>query len=231
MKKWYRWQDYATVAAGLFTAIAVLWTRQQNMSTTFMLLFGGLLIISGIINLAMPGTPVVEYAQAVLAALLILSPWLGSYTGATGAAWTSWIAGAVALAVEPVAMPSSTMTTVRPVMSMGGCPWRNRATLLANNARSCRSTPCRSSPGTLATEMVRGSRTRTLPSPMAPMATSGWNGTPSFRTTITSIGASSALATSNATGTPPRGRPSTTTFRPRRPASRFPSRRPASDLS
>ena len=108
VKKWYRWQDYATVAAGLFTAIAVLWTRQQNMSTTFMLLFGGLLIISGIINLAMPGTPVVEYAQAVLAALLILSPWLGSYTGATGAAWTSWIAGAVALVVTAAAIKPST---------------------------------------------------------------------------------------------------------------------------
>jgi hypothetical protein len=78
------------------------------MSTTFMLLFGGLLIISGIINLAMPGTPVMEYAQAVLAALLVLSPWLGSYTGATGAAWTSWIAGGVALVVTAVAIKPST---------------------------------------------------------------------------------------------------------------------------
>ncbi|TQJ38180.1 SPW repeat-containing protein [Arthrobacter sp. SLBN-112] len=108
MKKWYRWQDYVTVAAGLFTAIAVLWTRQQDMSTTFMLLFGGLLIISGVINLAMPGTPVMEYAQAALAALLILSPWMGSYTGAMGAAWTSWIAGAVALVVTAAAIKPST---------------------------------------------------------------------------------------------------------------------------
>src|SRR6478609_10364950 len=86
VKKWYRWQDYVAVAAGLFTAVAVLFTRQQNMSTTLMLVFGGLLVVSGIVNLAMPGTPVMEYAQAVLAAVLILSPRLGSYTGATGAA-------------------------------------------------------------------------------------------------------------------------------------------------
>ena len=36
------------------------------------------------------------------------------------------------------------------------------------------------------------------PSPMAPIATSGWNGRPSFRTTMTSSGASSAAATSKA---------------------------------
>jgi hypothetical protein len=108
VKKWYRWQDYVAAAAGLFTAVAVLFTRQENMSTTLMLVFGGLLVVSGIFNLAMPGTPVMEYAQAVIAAVVILSPWLGSYTGATGAAWTSWIAGAVALVVTAVAIKPST---------------------------------------------------------------------------------------------------------------------------
>lgn len=108
MKKWYRWQDYVAAAAGLFTAVAVLFTRQQSMSTTLMLVFGGLLVVSGIINLAMPGTPAMEYVQAILAAGLVLSPWLGTYTGATGAAWTSWIAGAVALVVTAVAIKPST---------------------------------------------------------------------------------------------------------------------------
>jgi len=108
VKKWYRWQDYVAAAAGLFTAVAVLFTRQLNMSTTLMLVFGGLLVVSGIINLAMPGTPAMEYVQAILAAGLVLSPWLGTYTGATGAAWTSWIAGAVALVVTAVAIKPST---------------------------------------------------------------------------------------------------------------------------
>ncbi|MFP5313235.1 MAG: SPW repeat protein [Actinomycetes bacterium] len=108
MKKWYRWQDYVTVAAGVFTAIAVLFTRQQSMSTTLMILFGGLLVVSGIINLAMPGVPAMEWVQAALAALLVLSPWLGTYTGAMGAAWTSWIAGAIALVVTAAAIKPST---------------------------------------------------------------------------------------------------------------------------
>jgi len=106
--KWYRWQDWATVAAGLFTAVAVLWTRQLNLSTTCMLVFGGLLVVSGLVNLAMPGMPAVEYVQAILAAGLVLSPWLGTYTSATGAALTSWIAGGAALVVTAAAIKPST---------------------------------------------------------------------------------------------------------------------------
>lgn len=108
MKKWYRWQDYVTVAAGIFTAAAVLFTRQEGLATILMLVFGGLLAVSGLLNLAMPGTPAIEYVQAVLAAVLVLSPWLGSYTSATGAAWTSWGAGAVALVVTAAAIRPST---------------------------------------------------------------------------------------------------------------------------
>jgi hypothetical protein len=53
------------------------------------------------------------------------------------------------------------------------------------------------------------------PEASAPTATSAFPGAPIFRTTSTSSGASSAVATSYATGTPPRGNPSTvTSFRP-----------------
>ena len=79
--------------------------------------------------------------------------------------------------------------------------------------------------------MISWFRTRTPSSPMAPMPSSGWNGTPSLRTTITSSGAPSARATSKATGTPPRGRPSTTTRCPRRCCSLAASCRPASARS
>lgn len=108
MRKWYRWQDYVTITSGLFTAAAVLFTQQEGMSTTLMLALGGLLTVSGIINLAMPGTPVMEYVQAAVAALLVLSPWLGSYTSAAGAAWTSWIAGVVALVITAAAIRPGT---------------------------------------------------------------------------------------------------------------------------
>ncbi len=66
---------------------------------------------------------------------------------------------------------------------------------------------------------------------MAPIASSGWNGTPSLRTTITSMGTAKAWATSNATGTPPCGRAKTTASSPRKNLSRAAKRRPASRRS
>lgn len=107
MKKWNRWQDWVTVAAGIVAAASVLWTKQEGMSTTLMLVFGSVLVVSGLVNLALPGTPVMEWVQALLAAGLILSPWLGSYATTTGAAWISWIAGGVALIVTAAAIKPS----------------------------------------------------------------------------------------------------------------------------
>ncbi|BCW69944.1 SPW repeat protein [Arthrobacter sp. NicSoilB8] len=108
MKKWTRWQDWVTVVAGLYAALSVIWTKPAGSSTALMLLFGVLLIISGVINLAMPGTPAMEWVQAAFGALLFLSPWLGSYAMQTGAAWTSWITGLVALVVTATAIKPST---------------------------------------------------------------------------------------------------------------------------
>ena len=104
MKKWTRWEDYVAIAAGLYTALSVLWTRQTPTSMTLMLVFGVLLIVTGVLNLAMPGTPWLEYAQAACGVLLFLSPWMGMYTSQVGASWTSWIAGLVAAGVTAAAI-------------------------------------------------------------------------------------------------------------------------------
>lgn len=44
------------------------------------------------------------------AALLVLTHWVGSYTSAAGAAWSSWIAGVVALVVTAAAIRPSTQS-------------------------------------------------------------------------------------------------------------------------
>jgi hypothetical protein len=108
MKKWTRWQDYVAIAIGLYAALATLWTAQGGMSTVLMLVLGGLLVISGAINLAQPGMPAVEYAQAAVGLLLFLAPWFGAYATHTGAAWTSWIGGALAAVVTATAIRPST---------------------------------------------------------------------------------------------------------------------------
>ncbi|WP_433876014.1 SPW repeat protein [Sinomonas atrocyanea] len=104
MRKWTRWEDYVAGVCGLYAALSVLWTRQGGASMALMLVFGVLLVVSGALNLSMPGTPWLEYVQCALGVLLFLSPWMGGYADHAGAAWTSWIAGIVAAAVTAAAI-------------------------------------------------------------------------------------------------------------------------------
>ena len=156
---------------------------------------------------------------------------------ATGTASTTWRAPcrratrSAARAVPPVAMPSSTMITVRPASEVIGRAPRYRRTRRSSSTCSRASTAASCSAVTPPRRTTSGSRTRTPPSPIAPMPSSGCWGIPSLRTTITSRGACSARATSNATGTPPRGSASTTGCSARHGSSRVASARPASRRS
>ncbi|MEA5456453.1 SPW repeat protein [Sinomonas sp. JGH33] len=104
MKKWTRWEDYVAGVCGLVAALSVIVTMPSSAATSLMIVFGILLIASAVLNLSMPGTPWLEYAQAAFGILLFVSPWIGSYTGSAGAAWTSWIAGIVAAGVTAAAI-------------------------------------------------------------------------------------------------------------------------------
>ena len=107
MKRWNRWQDYVAVIAGLYAALSTMWTTQQGSSMVMMIGCGVLLIAAGAWNLSSPGQPVAEWVQMVLGALLFVSPWIAGYTAHTGATWTSWIAGAVALIAGVLALQPS----------------------------------------------------------------------------------------------------------------------------
>jgi hypothetical protein len=107
MKKWTRWQDWVAVTAGLYVALATLWTTPAGASIAIMIVLGVLLIISGLWNLAMPGMVAMEWVQGVLGVLLFISPWVGGYSTATGAAWSSWICGGVAIVVAALALQPS----------------------------------------------------------------------------------------------------------------------------
>lgn len=113
--------------------------------------------------------------------------------------------------VDPVARPSSIRRIVRSRTIAACRPPRNRRSRRSSSRRS-RTTTCSTSAGGMRRSRIRSLlRTLTPPSAIAPMASSGCAGTPSLRTRKTSNGAASLAATSNATGTPPRGSPNTRT--------------------
>ncbi|WP_427016937.1 SPW repeat protein [Pseudarthrobacter sp. P1] len=107
MKRWNRWQDWVAVIVGLYAALSTMWTAQAGASTLLMVGCGVLLIVCGVWNLMSPGMPVAEWVQLALGALLFISPWIGQYSGHMGAAWTSWIGGALALVAAGMALQPS----------------------------------------------------------------------------------------------------------------------------
>lgn len=104
MNKWTRWQDWVAVAVGLYVALSTIWTPQMGASMPIMIVLGVLLVAAGVWSLAMPGLVSMEWIHVALGALLIISPWVGNYSTSAGAAWTSWIAGAIALAAGLLAV-------------------------------------------------------------------------------------------------------------------------------
>jgi hypothetical protein len=109
MKKWTRWEDWVAIAAGLAVAVSTMFVPAMGASVAIMVTLGVLLVISGVVNLAFPGLVAMEYVQGALGVLLIISPWVGGYADAMtfGAAWMSWICGAIAVVVAALAIRPS----------------------------------------------------------------------------------------------------------------------------
>ncbi len=109
MKKWTRWEDWVAIAAGLAVALSTMFLAPMGASVAIMVTLGVLLVISGVVNLAFPGMVAMEYVQGALGVLLIISPWVGGYadTMTFGAAWMSWICGAIAVVVAALAIRPS----------------------------------------------------------------------------------------------------------------------------
>src|SRR5437016_1248533 len=134
--------------------------------------------------------------------------------------------------VAPVANPSSIKITVRPEISGAGLPSRYFSSRRWSSIISRCVIDSIISSAFGSARATSSFKTRTPPDAIAPTASSSNPGTPSLRTMKTSSGTRSACATSYATGTPPRGNPSTiTSSRPAYCVSFSASNRPAADRS
>ena len=109
MKKWTRWEDWVAVAASFAVALSTMFLAPMGSSVAIMVVLGVALAIAGLVNLAWPDMVAMEYVQGAIGLLLIVSPWFGGYvdTMTFGAAWMSWICGAVAVIVAALAIRPS----------------------------------------------------------------------------------------------------------------------------
>jgi SPW repeat len=62
-----------------------------------LIVLGALLAVAALVSLAMPGVVATEWLTVLFGVLLFVAPWVLTYTDRTGASWTSWVVGVVAV--------------------------------------------------------------------------------------------------------------------------------------
>ncbi|GAA4520106.1 SPW repeat protein [Actinoallomurus oryzae] len=99
MKAWTRWQDWVALVAGLYAALSPIWvdTTHEGGAVASLIVLGALLVITSLVSLARAAGAVTEWLIALWGVLLFIAPWVITYTGHSGAAWTSWIVGVIAV--------------------------------------------------------------------------------------------------------------------------------------
>jgi SPW repeat-containing protein len=101
MTAWKRWQDYATMIAGvlLFVSPFVFGETSQGVAAYGAYVLGILLVLSGILVAAMRESGGVELVPAVLGVITFVSPWVLGFAGITVIAWTAWVLGIVVVLI------------------------------------------------------------------------------------------------------------------------------------
>ncbi|MGN9846011.1 SPW repeat protein [Nonomuraea sp. H19] len=107
MKAWSRWQDWATLVAGLYAALSPIWVVSASGAAPSLIVLGALTAIVSLVALANPGVVATEWLNALWGVLLFIAPWAVTYTQDQGASRTSWIVGVVTVALSLTAVPIS----------------------------------------------------------------------------------------------------------------------------
>ena len=105
MRKWTRWQDWVALAAGLYAALAPIWTETDNTATWTMVILGAVTVVVSVWSLAMPDDRISEYIHAVLGVLFFIAPWAMQFTDLNAMAYTAWAVGVITFVMGVWAIP------------------------------------------------------------------------------------------------------------------------------
>ncbi|MPY80849.1 MAG: hypothetical protein GEV04_20915 [Actinophytocola sp.] len=108
VKAWTRPHDWGEVVLGVLFVLSPIVVDTSTTALWTMIILGALIALDGLASLAMPGMVYGEWVQVGLGVLAFIAPWVMSYTDMTGAAWASWVIGALTVAVGVAALPVAT---------------------------------------------------------------------------------------------------------------------------
>jgi len=106
-KAWTRWQDWAALVIGVLVALSPIVVTTGTAALWTLIVLGVVLALTALWSLAQPGSVASEYVHGVVGVLLFIAPWVMGYSDLTGASWTSWIGGALAVIVAATALPAA----------------------------------------------------------------------------------------------------------------------------
>ena len=69
-----------------------------------LIVLGAVLAVTALFSLALPGIVATEWLTVLIGVLLFVAPWVLTYTDRTGASWTSWVVGAIAVVLGGVSV-------------------------------------------------------------------------------------------------------------------------------
>jgi len=95
MQRWTRWQDWVALVAGVYAALAPIWTETDTRTTWTMVGLGVVTALVSLWALARPEDRISEYVHAVLGVLFILAPWVMGFTDLNAMAYTAWAVGVI----------------------------------------------------------------------------------------------------------------------------------------
>nr|WP_271213720.1 SPW repeat protein [Rhodococcus wratislaviensis]GLK40935.1 hypothetical protein GCM10017611_78100 [Rhodococcus wratislaviensis] len=97
-----RWTGAAALILGLVTMSASFWSDTTTAGTGFTLGFGAIASLYALWSLIARDPTKDHWSLTVVGLVLFIAPWVGQFAG-DGAAWTSWIAGALIMGLSAYA--------------------------------------------------------------------------------------------------------------------------------
>jgi uncharacterized membrane protein HdeD (DUF308 family) len=118
MRPWTRLQDWGTLIAGLYAALSPIWvsTSGEREARWVLIVLGALLVLAALCSLARPGVVATEWLTILFGVLLFVAPWVLTYTDRTGASWTSWVVGVIAVVLGGFSVPASNRFNRQPIL-------------------------------------------------------------------------------------------------------------------
>ena len=118
MRPWTRLQDWGTLLAGLYAALSPIWvsTTGERDARWALIVLGALLAVTALCSLGLPGVVATEWLTVLFGVLLFVAPWVLTYTDRTGASWTSWVVGAIAVVLGGFSVPASNRFNRQPIL-------------------------------------------------------------------------------------------------------------------